>query len=100
MKYSANNVESSEFLERVKNILLDILSVDDIGMDISMDTELVSSLGENSIPLSSIDYVDFLVCVENAYDVIFEYEARFYTLQDVYDYILMKHKQLEENANE
>lgn len=78
-----------EFLKTVESILQSVLEVDKIAVPITMETELVGNVGKDSLSLSSIDYVDFLVCIENEYDIVYDFDTRIYTLRDMYDYVMM-----------
>lgn len=56
---------------------------------LTFDTSLVSGVGMNTLNLSSIDYVDFLVCVETAYNIIYDFDIALYTIGDIYNYIVV-----------
>lgn len=87
----ANKMDTQEFMKKIKGILLSVLNAageDGEDFELSMDTKLISGLGTESVELSSIDYVDFLVRVEAEYDVYFDFGTVIYSIQDLYDYII------------
>ena len=80
-------IDSIFFLEKVKNILSDILEVDFADVPLTMDTSIVDMFAEDSLSLSSIDYVRFLINIEDQFNVVFRFEDRMVTLGDIYRYI-------------
>lgn len=85
-----NNEKLSQefFLKSIEDILKEILGITELWVNLTMDTSLVFGVGENSLDLASIDFVDLIVKVENEYNVTFEFDAAIYTLQDLYNYII------------
>ena len=81
-----NNKE--EFLTIIEELLTRTLEIPKLDTKVTMNTKLVDSVGDNSIGLSSIDYVDFLVMVETKFDVVYDFDVTFYTVSDIYNYIL------------
>lgn len=94
------DIELPDFLEKIKGLLLSVLNIDDLGFELAMDTKLISGLGTNNLALSSIDYVDFLVCIENEYNIVFDFNVRIYTVRDIYDYIIAYKTQERSEMNE
>lgn len=80
-------IEVTSFLEKMREILSKVLCEECLEIPISLDTYLINGVGMNGLDLSSIDYVDFLVSVENEYDIIYDFSARIYTVGDIYNYI-------------
>lgn len=80
--------ELESFLKKISELLATTLCVDELNMEIDLATDLVNGVGNNSLPLSSIDYVEFLVMVETEYDVVYDFETTVYTIGDLYNYIV------------
>ena len=80
-------LEKSVFLKNMESILKNTLGEDTLSVQIDMNTNLVNGIGTNCLNLSSIDYVYFIVDVENLYDMAFDFDAQVFTLNDVYEYI-------------
>ena len=76
-----NNEKLSQefFLKSIEDILKEILGITELWVNLTMDTSLVFGVGENSLDLASIDFVDLIVKVENEYNVTFEFDAAIYT---------------------
>lgn len=85
-----------EFLKKTKELLARAISVDELNIPIDLETDLVNGVGENSLPLSSIDYVDFLVMVETEYDIVYDFDTTIYTLGDLYRYVCNYHAGMEQ----
>ena len=75
-----------EFSIIVTDIINQILD-DDIGFIVKRGSNLITGFGENSIALSSIDYVDLLVNLENRFDIYFDFDVKIETVGDIYEYI-------------
>lgn len=80
-------LNQNEFLESMRKILVRILNVEKITIPINFETKLVDGVGEDGIDLSSIDYVSFLIDIENKYDIVYDFDIQIYTLGDIYNYI-------------
>ena len=76
------------FLEIVNQLILETLQIESIGIPITLNTDLVSGVGRDTIDLSSIDYVDFIIKIEKEFDIIFDFNTKIYTVGDLYDYIM------------
>lgn len=85
-----NNAILSEnaFLESVEDILKEVLGLSKLWKELTMDTLLVYSVGQDSLDLSSIDFVDMIVSIENQYNITFEFDFDIKSLRDLYDYIV------------
>ena len=75
------------FLENMSSILAKVLCVEKLDVPVTLKTRLINGVGDNDIELSSIDYVQFLVRVEEEYGIICDFETQIYTIGDVYNYI-------------
>lgn len=78
-----------ELLE-IRKILMQILEVKECDYDkyiVNEETYLVNKTGENEINLSSIDYVRFLVEIEEKYDIFYDFNEEIVTIGDVLKYI-------------
>lgn len=82
-------VDKKTFLKEIETILKKVLEIDELNFPLTFDTSLVSGVGMNTLNLSSIDYVDFLVCVETAYNIIYDFDIALYTIGDIYNYIVV-----------
>lgn len=81
-------IKTSYFLEQVKIALQKTLCIDNLNMDITLDTHLVNGVGANGLSLSSIDYIEFLVLMEDQFDISFGFDTAIFTVQDIYDFVL------------
>lgn len=78
-------MEKSEIREAVHHIIKTYLLEDiDIEDDMSI---LRNDEEEKSLNLSSMDYVEFIVKIEEAFDLIYNFEEDWVTVHDVIDYI-------------
>lgn len=80
-----NNVE--KFLEIVTQLLLETLQIEKTNIPITLNTDLVSGIGMDSLALSSIDYVDFIIKIEEEFDITFDFNTVIYSVGDLYNYI-------------
>lgn len=80
-------LNTEKFIQKMKELLARAILVDELNMPINLETNLVNGVGENCLPLSSIDYVDFLVMVETEYDIVYDFDTTIYTIGDLYHYI-------------
>jgi len=83
-----NHIARTTFLKEIELMLKTVLEVDELDFPLTFETNLVSGVGTNTLNLSSIDYVDFLVCVENAFDIIYDFDVTLYTIEDIYNYVI------------
>lgn len=81
-------LDKQAFLKNIESLLQDVLAIDTLNIPITLETQLVNGVGENRIDLSSIDYVFFLVAVEDFYNITFDFDAKVFTVNDVYSYIV------------
>lgn len=96
-----NEISPKHFLLSFKEILKKVLGLTDLQRDITMETSLVYGVGKDSLDLSSIDFVDLIIVIENYYDVVFEFDATIKTIQDLYDYVVKaKNERAEDENNE
>lgn len=82
-----DRIDIAPFLETMGALLAKTLCIKNMNIPITLETKLVNGVGTNDIDLNSIDYVDFLVCIENEFDIIFDFEAKILTIGDIYQYI-------------
>lgn len=77
-------------LLEIKDILMKILEVRECDYDkyiINEETHLVNKTGENEISLSSIDYVRFVVEIEDKYKIFYDFKEELVTVGDVLKYV-------------
>ena len=68
--------------EIILNDIKEMLSQEHSTVEITMDTYL--EFGEGSyLDMSSIEIVEFIVILEEKYDIIIDFEDRYYTIGDV-----------------
>ena len=68
--------------EIILNDIKEMLSQEYQTVEITMDTYL--EFGEGSyLDMSSIEIVEFIVILEEKYDIIIDFEERYYTIGDV-----------------
>lgn len=84
----SENIDAVEFLDRTSLILGKVLCVDNLGVAISLETKLVNGVGQNDFDLSSIDYANFIVLMEEEFDFEFDFFIQIRTVGDMYNYIL------------
>ena len=90
-------LSTKSFLESVEDILKDVLGVSELWIELTMDTLLTYGVGQKSLDLSSIDFVELIVKMENIYNITFEFDVTINSLQDLYDYII---RELECNSDD
>ena len=61
-------LSTKSFLESVEDILKDVLGVSELWIELTMDTLLTYGVGQKSLDLSSIDFVELIVKMENIYN--------------------------------
>ena len=80
-----------KYKEQFINILADVLEIDvDDIPPIDEYTCLIGNIGNGILTLSSIDYVEFLVKVEQEFDIVYNFETRINTIGDLISYIDMQ----------
>jgi len=75
------------FLEKVNEILSSVLETNALPT-VTITTDLVSGIGANSISLSSIEYVEFILMIEKEFGVVYSFEKELNTVRELYDYII------------
>lgn len=90
-------LSTKSFLESVEDILKEVLGVSELWFELTMDTLLTYGVGQESLDLSSIDFVDLIVKIENLYNITFEFDVTINSLQDLYAYII---RELECNSDD
>lgn len=90
-------LSTKSFLESVEDILKEVLGVSKLWIELTMDTLLTYGVGQESLDLSSIDFVELIVKIENLYNITFEFDVTINSLQDLYDYII---RELEYNSDD
>ena len=98
-KNNMNNsiLSTKSFLECVEDILKEVLGVSELWTELTMDTLLIYGVGQEGLDLSSIDFVELIVKIENLYNITFEFDVTINSLQDLYDYII---RELEGNSGD
>lgn len=81
------NLDVNQFLAKTSEILAKTLCVEKIEVPITLDTRIINGVGANDLELSSIDYVDFLMQIEEEYDIVYGFETIIYTVGDIYNYV-------------
>lgn len=90
-------LSTKRFLKSVEDILKEVLGVSELWIELTMDTLLIYGVGQESLDLSSIDFVELIVKIENLYNITFEFDVTINSLQDLYDYII---RELECNSDD
>ena len=67
----------------LKNILKDVMEEDLDNINLDEDTQLIGG----SLGISSMDYVELLVSVENEFDITFDFQTKIESVRDLIDYI-------------
>lgn len=67
--------------DKVLNDIQKMLSKEYPTVEISMDTFLEYG-GSSFLDMSSIEIVQFIICLEQKYDIIIDFEDRYYTIGD------------------
>ena len=80
-------IQVEEFLISIETILKKIFEVDSLWMPLSLETSLGYGVGTESLDLSSIDFVELIVQIEELYDITFEFDVEISTIQDLYEVI-------------
>lgn len=90
MEHVNNYVDTSEFLQKTSLVLSKVLCMEELGFDITMNTKLVNGVGQNDFDLSSIDYADFIILMEEEFDFEFDFFVQIHTVGEMYSYIFSK----------
>lgn len=70
-----------------RKILADVLEIAEDEISLDVDTRLVGGLVANGIELSSIDYVEFMVKIEEEFNIVYEFDTQINTVSDLISYI-------------
>ena len=73
--------------EEIKRALAQVTEREIDEIEIDENTELISGSDDNYLSMSSIDYVEFLVTMEDMLDIVFDFSARIETVGDLISYI-------------
>lgn len=67
--------------------ILSVIVENDLTIDIDSSSHLIGKYEENDIGLSSIEYVELIVMVEEKFNIIFDFETQLVTVGDLFNYI-------------
>ena len=87
MEYSIETIYN-----KVKEILQTLYNEE---VDISMDTHLETE-GDSFLDMSSLEIVNFIINIEKEFDIIIDFDDRYYTVGDV---VYGVYKHLSEKQN-
>ncbi len=76
-----------KMLNEIKEIIAEVLEEDISEVIIDGNTKLIGGMGENEIGLTSIDYVQFLVALEEKFNVIFDFGINIDTVSELMEYL-------------
>ena len=95
-----SEIQVEEFLNTVETILKEIFEVDNLWVPLSLETTLGYGVGTESLDLSSIDFVELIVQIEELYDITYEFDVEISTIRDLYNYIVDSKSNIACNTNE
>ena len=82
-------LEDNNILERLEKVLISILNIEHIQIEKAM--HIGNQLGENCLALSSLEYVQFILAIEE-FNVVIDYEVDMITIGNLVDYIRLYEK--------
>ncbi len=100
MEWLNESISITDFLKRTSLILGKVLCIEDLDVNISLDTKLVNGVGQNDFDLSSIDYADFIVLMETEFDFEFDFFVQIKTIGDMYNYLFERNEGNKVDADE
>lgn len=74
-------------LEEIKVILAKVLECDEAEIDIDTNTKLFAEDSENNLGLSSIDYVEFMVEIEERFNIVYDFDTKISSVGELLEYI-------------
>lgn len=74
-----------DILKKINNII-DIQQKQHF--EINEKTQLGSMAGSNYITVSSLEYVELIVEIENTFDIIIDFDIDLYVMEDIINYII------------
>lgn len=83
-------LEDNNILERLEKVLISILNIEHIQIEKAM--HIGNQLGENCLALSSLEYVQFILAIEEEFNVVIDYEVDMITIGNLIDYIRLYEK--------
>lgn len=83
-------LEDNNILERLEKVLISILNIEHIQIEKAM--HIGNQLGENCLALSSLEYVQFILAIEEEFNVVIDYEVDMITIGNLVDYIRLYEK--------
>lgn len=95
-----SEIQVEEFLNTVETILKRIFEVDNLWIPLSLETTLVYGIGTECLDLSSIDFVELIVQIEELYDITYEFDIEINSIRDLYNYIVDSKSIIECNTYE
>lgn len=74
-------------LEKIEDALHKVLEVESLDVDIRDDINLVGGISFGNLGLSSIDYVEFIILMEDEFNIVFDFDVRINSISEMVDYI-------------
>lgn len=75
----------NEILLEIKKILVESQKQE---LNVDEDTQLGMVGGPNSIVLSSLEYVEFIVAIEETFAIIVDFDIDLFVVRDIINYII------------
>ena len=73
------------YIKKISKLISEVLE-DENNIEVNMETHLIGVVNENDLGLSSIDYVELIVKVEQEFDVIYDFDVQLNTVGDLINY--------------
>lgn len=71
----------------IKKALADVMEMNPAEIKIDENTMLIGGLEINSLGISSMDFVEFLVRIEEIFGIVFDFKVRINTIGELISYI-------------
>lgn len=96
-------MNSEEVFHEIKNIIKEVSNRESLGItedfEITRDTVLIGHVGESQLKISSIDYIEIIVKIEEQFDIEFDFEVKLMTVGDWIDFVSFKSNKKIENED-
>lgn len=83
----------------VKEIIGIVKEFVDGDCDINENSVLSSNIGENTLNMSSITFVEMIVAIEDKYGIAIELDSRMDTVSDIVDYVISEYMNSDSQDN-
>lgn len=86
-------MNKEDIIFKIQNIIMEVTENDNLLID--ANTILNGSIGENRLNISSIDFVEIIVKVEEQFNIVIDFDVPINTVQDLVDIIVSNSQNME-----